>query len=339
MASDLALDDISVTNGQCPQTKFCDFEFGACNFLNLNMDPMYPMNWMVGRPYTDSIDHTTNSNKGRFVYVNLDQGPLNSTAKLASPAYEGNGVECLQFWYLNVGAYHNNTLNIYERRVFANNSTAKFMNDGKPLWTRHAHSNDEWRYGQVTVNTAGSESFQLVFEVVKHQFYSYGTMIGLDDIDIKMGACSSPLDCNFEEFSTCSWSTHRSSEATWQLAQGSMYTLGNTPDVDVTLGTSEGVYLMVSTNPPVKEDDTAKLVSDYIEAGSIGCLRFWYHMNDGLYEQSGKLNVYKNDTLASGLKSLSHLEGSHGDEWHQLELDVTDTNEYQLVIEAVVGSI
>lgn len=66
-AGDIALDDISVTNGPCTPSKICDFEIDQCGYAN---DPLFPLKWIRDNNGTSSVgtgpsvDHTTGSDKG-----------------------------------------------------------------------------------------------------------------------------------------------------------------------------------------------------------------------------------------------------------------------------------
>jgi hypothetical protein len=84
--SDIAVDDFFSIAGVCPPTKYCDFESDFCGYANVN-DNTANNQWLRGKPYPNSIDHTLGTNLGSFAYVDLINGNLNSNARLISNLY------------------------------------------------------------------------------------------------------------------------------------------------------------------------------------------------------------------------------------------------------------
>ena len=202
------------------------------------------MDWYRGRPTNTSVDHTTNSFDGSFAYIDMSKGAQLSKARLTSKEYPANTAECLQFWYLASGV-NASTLAIYEKY-----STIY----GSPIWEKYSHENEEWRFGQVKVGLLVNQSYQIVFEGTKLTNQKYGEL-GIDDIEIKPGECSSygsQYDCDFEEFSLCTWQQSKKNNIDWLLNQGETDLATNLgPQVDVSLGTIKGVYAYVESNYPI----------------------------------------------------------------------------------------
>lgn len=69
---DMAIDDVQLTDTQCPSPGHCDFEINMCSWSNLG--GVDQEDWLRGRgdssnPNTGpSLDHTTNSTHGNRMY-------------------------------------------------------------------------------------------------------------------------------------------------------------------------------------------------------------------------------------------------------------------------------
>jgi len=324
---DISLDDISSYDGKCVQTRSCDFEDGLCDFQNVD-DNSALLKWKVGQPSSVSIDHTTLSNQGSFAFVDFQNNNQNSKGRLESVKFSFNGFECLQFWYLLNGK-DNGDLNIY----------IKFLNDyGTPIWSKSSHNNDEWRFGQQSIgnNSYLTNNYSVVFEAIKGS--NNNGIAGIDDVIIKIGDCSPPINCNFEEYSICSWSQYQYDQLDWLLNQGETDSFSTGPQVDVTLGTIEGVYLYLESSLPSKKDDKAIITSEYLQPTTSSCFSLWYFMHGS---DVGQLNIYtvdnSNTNPLKGLKLIKNLTGEQGFSWQQFYVDISSQQEFRLVIEGVVS--
>jgi len=325
---DISLDDLSSYDGKCLPTKSCDFEDGLCDFQNVD-DNSALLKWKVGQPTFVSIDHTTLTNQGSFAFVDFQNNDQNSKGRLESAKFSFNGFECLQFWYLLNGK-DNGDLNIY----------IKYLNDyGTPIWSKSSHNNDEWRFGQISIgnNSYLTNNYSVIFEAMKGP--KNNGIAGIDDVIIKIGDCSPPINCNFEEYSICSWSQYQYDQLDWLLNQGETDSLFTGPQVDVTLGTIEGVYLYLESSLPSKKDDKAVITSEYLKPTASSCFSLWYFMHGS---DVGQLNIYtvdnSNTNPLTGLKLIKNLTGEQGFSWQQLQVDVSSTQEFRIVIEGVVSN-
>ena len=258
----------------------------------------------------------------------MSKGGQYSKARLSSIKYPANTVECLQFWYLASGL-NESTLFIYEKYG---------TNYGSPIWQRNSHENEDWRFGQVRIGLSVKEDYSIVFEGTKLAAETFGT-IGIDDIEIKLGECSSyeQYDCDFEEFSLCTWQQSKKNDINWLLNQGETdlaTDLG--PVVDVTLGTRKGVYAFVESEYPIRKNDKALLISDFIQPKSSSQpskFGLYYFMNG---DNVGQFNIYLNDTI-NGMMILKNFTGEKTNGWQKLELSLLNKNEFRIVLEAVVS--
>ena len=72
---------MSINNGECSSSAWCDFESGFCGYYNTKEDD--DLDWMIGRAHHPASyqlgpaitsDHTTGTPQGHLVYLN--QGPI-----------------------------------------------------------------------------------------------------------------------------------------------------------------------------------------------------------------------------------------------------------------------
>lgn len=194
-------------NGACIPSKSCDFEVDLCDLANTEDSKLL---WKR-KQYQDGIndpDHTTSTNSGSFAYLAFEIGSVTGDkGVLISPKYKPVGFECLQFWYLIKG----NSIGQLNVRVFSQNQYST------PLWSKIADQVTEWRYGQVEIRETQNE-YSFVFEGIR------GTentgITALDDVILKSGACMPPINCNFEDETTCSWTQSIHDDQDWLLVQG-----------------------------------------------------------------------------------------------------------------------
>ncbi|KAK1879509.1 MAM and LDL-receptor class A domain containing protein 1 [Dissostichus eleginoides] len=184
---DLAFDDVHLTDAQCPPPGHCDFEINTCSWSNLGGD-VDQEDWLRGRgastnPSTGpSVDHTTNSTHGYYLYVDNSVGEWGDNSFLISevfqPATRGH---CLTFWYHMYGS-HIGTL-----RVYTNDRTMHSggNEEGMLKWIETGNKRDRWKEATVTVKH--HEAFWFVF--VYQRGMNPGGDVALDDISVRPGGC------------------------------------------------------------------------------------------------------------------------------------------------------
>jgi hypothetical protein len=293
---DISLDDLSSVMGKCPPEKNCDFEADLCGYNNVN-DGITKLTWKLGQPTNNSIDHSTSTNQGLFAYVDLNGAQPNNFGRLISPVYEFKSLECLQFWFIINGGSGNALINVYLKQATSSNY-------GTPIWSKKSQDGvNEWRYGQVKLDAISNNFFNvsIMFEAVKGNIMSSITenYLGIDDVNINIGSCPDPINCNFEDYTTCSWQQSKYHDIDWLLNKGQTDSWDTGPHVDVTLGTDEGVYLYLESSYPAVLGNKAILISDYIEDTSASpsgysCFGLYYFMH-GL--DVGEFNIYLNDSV------------------------------------------
>jgi hypothetical protein len=122
---DLAIDDISNIEGECPGSEVCTFQEDLCSWVNGQNGVVDDVDWLRNSGSTPSfgtgptIDHTTGTPQGMYLYTTASSVfNRNAKAWIISEHYDA-GPHCLVFWYhlygTNIG-----TLNIYTRIGVAN---------------------------------------------------------------------------------------------------------------------------------------------------------------------------------------------------------------------------
>jgi len=218
------------------------------------------------------------------------------------------------------------SLRVSEDCLLSNGDTVKFN-----LWKKDAHEKDEWRFGQAKIRNSFFD-YSVLFEAYRTN--NFTGFVGIDDVTIKKGVCRPAIDCDFEDYTICSWLQYRQDDFDWLLNQGRTDSTNTGPHVDHTLGTDEGVYLYVESSYPALLGDKAVISSEFLEKTSaMGCFGLWYFMHG---EDVGSLNVYMNDTV-TGPRFMAGLNGEQGFAWQRLQVDVQSPNEFRIHIEAIVG--
>ena len=182
-----------------------------------------------------------------------------------------------------------------------------------------------------------NEDYSIVFEGVKLTSQANGTL-GIDDIEVKIGECSSyQYDCDFEEFTFCTWQQSKKNDIDWLLNQGETdLAIDLGPGVDVSLGTQKVVYAFVESNYPIRKNEKALLVSDFIQPNinlTLSKFSLYYFMNG---DNVGQLNIYLNDTQ-NDIVLLKSLTGEKTNGWKKLDLNFRNEIEFRLVLEVVVS--
>ncbi|CAJ1072730.1 MAM and LDL-receptor class A domain-containing protein 2 [Xyrichtys novacula] len=199
---DMAFDDVHLTDAQCPSHGHCDFEVNMCSWTNLGPE-VDQGDWLRGRggsqnPNTGpSVDHTTNSTDGYYLYVDNSVGEWGDMSYVISdvlqPTTRGH---CLTFWYHMYGS-HVGTLRVY---INDRNMHTGGNEEGTLKWIETGGKGDKWQQARVTIKH--EEPFWFVF--VYQRGMTTGGDVALDDIIISPGECDldpvGPPGSNNEKF-------------------------------------------------------------------------------------------------------------------------------------------
>ncbi|XP_071104753.1 MAM and LDL-receptor class A domain-containing protein 1-like [Haliotis cracherodii] len=263
----------------------CGFEGTYCTWTD---DSQGSFQWTLGQNETrtsntgPSFDHTYNSPKGTYLYVDASYGTRSSVAELVGPKLGASSSTCqMSFWYFMYGAGIG-TLNV----------AARADNRDTVLWERHGNQAKKWLNGIIDIGRI-STSFNIVIQ--GSRTFSVLGDIAIDDVQFincnfppvqptcsgsqfrcKRGACvpnsercdfsddcgdaGYPARCDFET-SLCSWTQDKGDNFDWTRSNGQTSSVETGPSRDHTRGTSLGYYLFIETSSPRKQGDRARLVS------------------------------------------------------------------------------
>uniref|UniRef100_G3VX36 MAM domain containing 4 n=1 Tax=Sarcophilus harrisii TaxID=9305 RepID=G3VX36_SARHA len=188
----MAVDDLYLKDGLCPQPGSCDFESDMCSWSHTAWPGLggYSWDWSSGaipsRYPQPSVDHTLGTETGHFAFFDTSVlGPGGRAAWLQSEPLPPTptGGSCLRFWYYMGFPEH-----FYkgELKVLLLSSQGLLI-----LWGTEAYLRQQWLEGHVQVTSP--VEFQIIFEATLGGQPVLGP-IALDDIVYQAGrSCEPPV--------------------------------------------------------------------------------------------------------------------------------------------------
>ncbi|XP_013409923.1 MAM and LDL-receptor class A domain-containing protein 1 isoform X1 [Lingula anatina] len=350
-ASDIAIDDVSVTSGPCPviavttvrppqTTKApvvlsgafnCNFDKDTCGFTQDKSDTF---DWTRQNRTTSSAntgpmtDHTTKAD-GHYMYIETSNPRQpNDAARLISPVLTMQGQVCINYWYhmygFAVGAFN----------VF-------ILSGGKKtaLLNLRGNMGNQWRQGQS--NWVFTAPTQLVFEAIRGS--SYTGDIAIDDISVNPGPCPTVaptttmkpravvLNCDFSK-DLCGFVQSTADNLDWLRRSGSTPSSGTGPTADHTTGSAPGNYLFIEATGKAT-NDSALITSPNLNVTGTICVSFWYHMYG---VEMGYLKVYRDTGVVRS--PIMVLSGNKGNKWLQATITLTNVQPaYKVAFQAIRG--
>ncbi|NXL68291.1 AEGP protein, partial [Chordeiles acutipennis] len=198
----IALDDLHVSDGACPEPGSCDFEWDTCGWSSPS-DPRlhsFAWGWKSGVPLakypSPEQDHTLGTRDGHYVHFDTSVlGTGGTSARLESQHLPAAADSCLRFWYHMDIPEH---LACGELRVMLHSVVGHRM-----VWSVVGHRSRGWRGGVVPVQSPSE--FQIIFEMTTRRWPMEGT-VALDDIVYSSGGgCHSSPEVPGEEKSSGSF--------------------------------------------------------------------------------------------------------------------------------------
>ncbi|XP_074916785.1 apical endosomal glycoprotein [Chelonoidis abingdonii] len=175
----VALDDLHLKAGSCPEPGSCDFESDTCGWTSpsdLTLSS-YAWGWRSGASLGPKVDHTLGTTAGHYVYFDASVlGPRGNTAWLLSEHLPATMGACLRFWY------HMH----FPEHFYSGELRVKLYSMAGELtvWCARGHQGHGWR--NRTISVQNTMEFQIVFEVANGKWPAGGT-IALDDITYHAG--------------------------------------------------------------------------------------------------------------------------------------------------------
>ncbi|XP_013402242.2 MAM and LDL-receptor class A domain-containing protein 1-like, partial [Lingula anatina] len=362
-ASDIAIDDVSVTSGPCPvvavttaapvttrktvrppqTTKApvspvvlsgafnCNFDKDTCGFTQDKSDTF---DWTRKYRTTSSAntgpmtDHTTKAN-GHYMYIETSNPRQpNDAARLISPVLTMQGQVCINYWYHMYGS----TVGAFNVFVLSGGKKTALLN-------LRGNMGNQWRQGQS--NWVFTAPTQLVFEAIRGS--SYTGDIAIDDISVNPGPCPSiaptttmkpraiVLNCDFSK-DLCGFVQSTTDNLDWLRRSGSTPSSNTGPTADHTTGSASGNYLFIETSGKAI-NDSALITSPNLNVTGTICVSFWYHMYGA---DMGSLKVYRD---RGGVRSpIMVLSGNKGNKWLQAAVTLTNVQPtYKVAFQAIRG--
>ncbi|XP_041849179.1 MAM and LDL-receptor class A domain-containing protein 2 [Melanotaenia boesemani] len=288
---DIAIDDLTVMNGACPPTGFCDFEMDFCFWVNSPpVESGVEWDWLSGESkgqFVPGRDHTTDSALGHFVFFNPSESSETKIARLESESMEAVDQACLEIWHF-AQAWSSYRPSYITLTVFINEA-----DELRPVWNTSGYTNSTWILDRVDYSASGPHQIILQAMLPASREGSFA----LDDVHIIRGmscdntnpnttpstpttttaAPPSAMDCTFEQ-GLCNWVQEGSNDSNWSLSNG-LQVNGpwDGPQYDHSLGNNQGIFLLLNGSGS-KDGEKAVISVPVIELGSQTCAEFWYYM-------------------------------------------------------------
>ncbi|KAM6216200.1 MAM and LDL-receptor class A domain-containing protein 1 [Rhynchocyon petersi] len=356
----------------------CNFEKGSlCKWyqptvVNLLHD-LNTFRWGLGdgrsihhgeENHRPSVDHTTNTMAGWYLYADSSNGKFGDTADILTPVISHMGPKCTLVFWTHMNGATVGSLQVLNKK---GNVTSK-------LWSQTGQQGAQWKKVEVFL---GIQSYvQIVFRAKRG--ISYIGDVAVDDISFQdcspllspdrkctaeefmcanqhcipkdnlcdfVNDCADNSDettficstsggrCDFE-FDLCSWEQDQDDDFDWNLKASSIPTAGTEPAADHTLGNSSGHYIFIKSLFPQQPMREARISSPIISKRSKNCkIIFHYHMyGNGI----GALTLIQ-VSVSNQMKVLFNLTGEQGNFWQRKEVSLFGDEDFQLKFEGRVG--
>ncbi|XP_059155537.1 MAM and LDL-receptor class A domain-containing protein 2-like isoform X3 [Physella acuta] len=322
----VAIDDLSLTDGQCPEQGSCNFNEDLCGFVVMSGETsfqwifqsdepqvLFPDSYVVASPDNSTSEGDTALLISDPIVVSPTESTkkcLLLTARLSSPA-SGLGFK---------------KLNVYTRALNTSLKTLVSTEDTFMLntWSRyhiHLDVSYDFEFMIETIHDGHSEVRLAVDDVVLMNEECHVLPSTPSRPPVPSVSPSYPpslLDCDFE-VDFCQWTpVFQVRGQGWSITHNSQ----SDPLVDHTSSSRAGGYasdkrnLGTDTGLAAVSNDTAYLISPKLPMGGNICLKFWYFMYG---PNVGELRVTVPTRGTYWLK-----RGSQGPEWKYAMFNIND---------------
>ncbi|XP_014736528.1 PREDICTED: apical endosomal glycoprotein [Sturnus vulgaris] len=192
----IALDDLHVSDGACPEPASCDFEQDTCGWSSPSDPRLHSFAWGWKSGITLSKypgpeqDHSLGTRNGHYMHFDTSVlGARGTSALLESPPLPAATDSCLRFWYhMDIPEY----LSSGELQVTLQGAAGQ-----RTVWSVAGHRSRGWQGAVVPVQSPSE--FQISFEITTRRWPMEGT-VALDDIMYSPGVgCHSSPENPVEE--------------------------------------------------------------------------------------------------------------------------------------------
>ncbi|XP_029095126.1 MAM and LDL-receptor class A domain-containing protein 1 [Monodon monoceros] len=311
-----------------------------------------------------SVDHTTNTADGWYLYADSSNGKFGDMADILTPVISRTGPKCtLVFWT------HMNGATVGSLQVLS-----KIDNVTSKLWAQSGQQGAQWK--KIEVFLGVHSHIQVVFRAKRG--ISYIGDVAVDDISFQdcspllstdrtctaqeftcankhciardklcdfVNDCADNSDetpficgtssgcCDFE-FDLCAWEQEQDDDFDWNLKASGIPASGTQPAADHTLRNSSGHYIFIKSLFPQQPMRAARISSPVISRRSKNCkIIFHYHMyGHGI----GALTLIQ-VSVSNQTKVLLNLTVEQGNFWQREELSLSGDEDFQVKFEGRVG--
>ncbi|XP_030849653.1 MAM and LDL-receptor class A domain-containing protein 2 [Strongylocentrotus purpuratus] len=320
---DISIDDVSLSEGECPPTAECDFEIDLCDWTNVyNND--FDWSWGSGSGgMGPAVDHSTNTATGHYAYATILGQPSGSTALLASKEYSLSGSQCLGFFY------HVSGQNVGSLTVYKQDDGDMFVT---PSWTISGEQGDVWRSATVDISPTADNNYKIYFEAISGGATSNAD-IAIDDIRFHGQPCPAEGACDFER-GYCGWTNdYIGDDFDWLRGNSETLSGYTGPTFDHTLQNAFGHFAFIESSSPRVYGNKAWLVSETFESTSGRCFEMWYHMYG---EGTGSLRIHIRPAGAQP-QLLWTETGNQGNVWKHTMMTVASSDQFWIIVEGIIG--
>ncbi|XP_050399724.1 uncharacterized protein LOC126816958 [Patella vulgata] len=167
---------------------FCGFEDpNICGFTQISGTVGDDFDWTRAQGKTPSAntgplkDHTCESEKGHFMFIEASAKGKGNNAIIYSPLYRGMTQQCVEFFY-HMNGRHIGTLNVYARARGAELDS---------VWRAYGNQGNVWSFARLGIpKELARAGYQIAFEGITENGYQGD--ISIDDVSVTDAAC--PVD-------------------------------------------------------------------------------------------------------------------------------------------------
>ncbi|KAG7165100.1 MAM and LDL-receptor class A domain-containing protein 2-like 1, partial [Homarus americanus] len=333
----IAIDDFIMLDTDCPAAATCSFEDGYCDWSNVRGTD--EMDWEMNQGPTPTentgpkYDHTLETVKGHYLYVEADDGMIHSSAILESPLVPA-GTYCFEFYY-----------SMYGRDIGGLAVQVQNNHSAQTLFQKFGDQGPDWKKGKTTVIEDKDFKFQVI---TLHGKEGDEGDIAIDDTWTSKGPCHDNPDefvcpddeiipysqvcdfipecrdeddemlcgvCNFE-FGLCGWIFLMDNDYIWARGRNLSDDENSWNVPDHTVGTGAGYYLYI-TKHSSEHSGPAVMVTETHHNAFLDCtMNFWVRersdSNEGLHTRVA-VNVLRDGQVSP----VFYLIDKSNNDWQQ----------------------